>query len=62
MSKIKHKIYMDCINIQSKNTAGECLQDRQLASVIVFQKSEMPNEKSCMVINFVKCCETAEQQ
>lgn len=62
ISKIKHKIYMGCINKQRKDTAGKCLQDRYWASVIVFQKSEMPNEKSCMVIYFVRCCETAEQQ
>jgi len=53
---------MGCINKQRKDTAGKCLQDRYWASVIVFQKSEMPNEKSCMVIYFVRCCETAEQQ
>lgn len=53
---------MDCVNIQSKNTAGKCLQDTCLANIIVFQKKkEMPNEKSWMVIYFVSCCVFVEQ-
>lgn len=53
---------MDCVNIQNKNTAGKCFQDTGLANIIVFQKkSEMPNEKSWVVIYFVRCCVFVEQ-
>jgi len=52
---------MGCVNIQCKNTAGNCLRDTCLASIIVFQqKAEMPKKKSWAVIYFVRCCESVE--